>query len=143
MCMHFRRGTWRDYRRHCPGMMNFCMVLVVRMASLLLCLAWRNVAISPTFFAAVIPSRRMIGDSVDVIVAIVVPPLSMLDVALVLVSIPITVGVLVAITIMISIAVMLTLAVALCLRLARPCLGLHFFRQFHRTLCPGGTREQQ
>jgi hypothetical protein len=118
-------------------------MLVVRMASLLLCLPRRNIAVAPTFFASVIPSWRMIGDSVNVVVAILVALLSMLNVALVLASVPVPICVFVAITIMISVAITLPLPVALCLCLIRSCLGLYFFREFHRTLCPGATREQQ
>jgi hypothetical protein len=138
MRVHFRGRTWRDHRRHCSGVMNFCVV-VVRMASLLLCLSGRNVAVAPTSFAAVIPSRRIIGDSVNVVVAIVVAIFSMGNVALVLVPIAIPVGV----TAVITAVIRVTLPVAVCLRLVRSCLCFHFGGELLRHLCPSATGEQQ
>jgi hypothetical protein len=105
--------------------MNFCAV-VVRMAALLLCLSRRNVAVAPPGFAPMVPARRIIGDSVNVVVAIMVAVFSIRNVTLVLVSIPVPVSIIAAITIMISVPIMLTLPVALCLRLVRSCLCLDF-----------------
>jgi hypothetical protein len=142
MGVYFCDWAWRDYWRHCSCVMNFRMV-VVRMASLLLCLSWRNIAVAPTSFVPVIPSRRIIGDSVNVVVAIMVALFSMGNMMLVLVSIPVPVGIIAAITIMISVTIMVTLPVAVCLRLIRSCFGLHFCSELLRHLCPSGTGEQQ
>jgi hypothetical protein len=85
----------------------------------------------------------MIRDSVNMVITIVVTLLSMGNVMIVLVSIPVSIRIFAAVTIMISVAVVLPLPVALCLRLVRSRLGLYFLRQFHGTLCPSGTCEQQ
>lgn len=77
------------------------------------------------------------------VITIVVTLLSMGNVMIVLVSIPVSIRIFAAVTIMISVAVVLPLPVALCLRLVRSRLGLNFLSQFHGTLCPSGTCEQQ
>lgn len=122
MRVHFGGRTGRH---HC--VMNLRMA-GVRMAALLLCLSRGNIAIPPTSFTAVVPSRWVIGDSVYVVVAIVIVLFSIGHVMIVLVSIAIAVCIDAVIAIMISVDIVRTLPIAFCLRLVCSCLSFDFLR---------------